>query len=60
MQLGPRGLPVAGVARVVRVHDDGQRALSFIEIDEGDRERLIRYVFECMRTARAKTRGDWF
>ena len=60
MQLGPRELLVAGVARVVRVHDDGQRALSFIEIDEGDRDRLIRYVFECMRTARAKTRGDWF
>jgi hypothetical protein len=50
--------PVQGVARVVRVDPDSRRAVSFEEIDEGDRQRLIRFVFECMRTARAKTRGD--
>jgi c-di-GMP-binding flagellar brake protein YcgR len=30
----------------------------FDQIAEHDRQRLIRFVFECMRTARARTRGD--
>jgi hypothetical protein len=51
--------PIEGVARVVRVRDDGKRALVFEQIVELDRQRLIRFVFECMRTARARTRGDW-
>jgi PilZ domain len=50
---------VEGVARVVRVREDGQRALMFEQISEYDRQRLIRFVFECMRNARARTRGDW-
>ena len=40
------------------VRDDGKRALVFEALDEEDRQRLIRFVFECMRTARARTRGD--
>lgn len=59
MALGHGELPIAGTARVVRIRDDGKRALVFEEIDEDDRQRLIRFVFECMRTARARTRGDW-
>ena len=51
-------LPIEGVARVVRVREDGKRALMFEQIEEHDRQRLIRFVFECMRTARARTRGD--
>lgn len=51
--------PIAGTARVVRIGVDEKRALVFEQIDEQDRQRLIRFVFECMRTARAKTRGDW-
>jgi hypothetical protein len=51
--------PVEGVARVVRASEDGKRALMFEEISEHDRQRLIRFVFECMRNARARTRGDW-
>lgn len=51
--------PVEGVARVVRIGEDGRRALMFEEISEHDRQRLIRFVFECMRNARARTRGDW-
>jgi c-di-GMP-binding flagellar brake protein YcgR len=58
MTLGHGETPIAGMARVVRVRDDGRRALTFEQIDERDRQRLIRYIFECMRTARAKTRGD--
>lgn len=47
-----------GVARVVRVDSNGRRGLRFESINEDDRQRLIRYVFELMRAARAKTRGD--
>lgn len=50
-------LPVEGIARVVRIREDGKRALMFEQIAEHDRQRLIRFVFECMRTARARTRG---
>jgi PilZ domain len=51
-------LPIEGIARVVRIREDGKRALIFEQIADHDRQRLIRYVFECMRTARARTRGD--
>jgi len=51
-------LPIEGIARVVRIREDGKRALMFEQIGEHDRQRLIRFVFECMRTARARTRGD--
>jgi hypothetical protein len=59
MQLGGQQSPIEGLARVVRATEDGKRALVFEMIDERDRQRLIRFVFACMRTARAKTRGDW-
>lgn len=59
MALGQTDEPIEGLARVVRIRDDGKRALVFEALDEGDRQRLIRFVFECMRTARARTRGDW-
>ena len=52
-------LPIEGVARVIRIREDGKRALIFEQIAEHDRQRLIRFVFQCMRTARARTRGDW-
>ena len=52
-------LPIEGIARVVRIREDGKRALMFEQIADHDRQRLIRFVFECMRTARARTRGDW-
>lgn len=58
LSLGDRQVPVHGTARVVRSREDGKRALVFEEIAEEDRQRLIRFVFECMRTARARTRGD--
>jgi hypothetical protein len=58
MQIRPEQPPIRGVARVVRVHDDGKRALAFDRIGEADRQRLIGFVFECMRIVQAKTRGD--
>jgi hypothetical protein len=51
--------PIGGQARVVRVREDGKRALAFKHLSDPDRQRLIRFVFECMRTARARTRADW-
>ena len=50
---------IAGVARVVRITDGDRRALVFEQIDEADRQRLIRFVFDLMRNARARTRGDF-
>jgi hypothetical protein len=57
--LGDGHAAVQGDARVVRVREDGTRAVVFEQIDEDDRQRLIRFVFECMRRARARTRGDF-
>jgi hypothetical protein len=59
MALGDGQAPVQGDARVVRIREDGKRAVVFEQIDDHDRQRLIRFVFECMRTARARTRGDF-
>ena len=50
--------PIEGSGRVVRISDDGELALVFEQISTIERQRLIRFVFECMRAARAKTRGD--
>lgn len=58
VSFGDHETPAEGVARVVRIDENGRRGLRFEMIDEDDRQRLIRYVFELMRAARAKTRGD--
>jgi hypothetical protein len=57
--LGDDRPAIEGLARVVRISEDEKRALVFERIGEHDRQRLIRFVFECMRTARARTRGDF-
>lgn len=59
MRLDANSAPISGIARVVRIREDGKRALMFEQIDEGDRQRLIRFVFGLLRAARAKTRGDF-
>jgi hypothetical protein len=58
VRFGESESPAEGVARVVRIDGNGRRGLRFEAIDEEDRQRLIRYVFEIMRATRAKTRGD--
>ncbi|MGO9959440.1 MAG: flagellar brake protein [Solirubrobacteraceae bacterium] len=50
---------IEGIARVVRVAEDGKRALAFDRIGESDRERLVAFVFKCMRSAAARTRDGW-
>jgi PilZ domain len=47
---------IKGRARVVRVGGDGQRALVFEQISKQDRERLIHFIFDRQRKARAQTR----
>lgn len=58
LALGSGRAPVRGVARLVRHEPGGRGAFSFQEITERDRQRLIGFVFERLRNARAKTRGD--
>jgi PilZ domain len=49
--------PIKGRARVVRCAGDGQRAIVFEQISRRDRDRLIHFIFDRQREARAKTRG---
>jgi hypothetical protein len=49
--------PIKGRARVVRCAADGQRAIVFEQISRADRDRLIHFIFDRQREARAKTRG---
>jgi c-di-GMP-binding flagellar brake protein YcgR len=58
LALGGEREPVRGVACLVRHEPSGRGAFNFEEISERDRQRLIGFVFERMRNARAKTRGD--
>lgn len=44
LQLGPDEPSVAGRARVVRITEDGSRALAFEEVPVADHERLIEYI----------------
>jgi PilZ domain len=49
---------VSGIGRVVRTKDAGRAAVDFCAITHTDQERLIRFLFERQRVARAYTRGD--
>jgi hypothetical protein len=57
LHLEHEAAPVKGRARVVRCAADGQRAIVFEEISRQDRERLIHFIFDRQREARARTRG---
>jgi hypothetical protein len=52
----PDADPIEGVGRVVRVVENGHRAIEFESITPRDRQRLIRFVFERERRARQITR----
>jgi hypothetical protein len=49
---------VTGIGRVIRTKDPGRAAVDFCAISHTDQERLIRFLFERQRVARAYTRGD--
>ncbi|MGD0196457.1 MAG: PilZ domain-containing protein [Solirubrobacteraceae bacterium] len=53
MRLESGGEPIEGYARVVRVAGSGSPALTFDSIKPADRERLIHFIFDCERRARA-------
>lgn len=50
----PDGPQITGCGRVVRCDPNGQRAITFDAISDGDRRRLIRFVFERQRVERSK------
>lgn len=54
LHLGSEEAPVEGHGRVVRVAGDGRWALAFDEISQGDRQRLIHFIFARQRVALAK------
>ena len=49
LQLAPYEPPLQIVGRVVREFDDDFRALHFEHIQESDRERIVRFVFDRQR-----------
>lgn len=56
LELGGEEAPIEGCARVVRTDAHGQRGLVFEAISSTERQRLIHYIFDRQRAARAKTR----
>jgi len=51
---GASGSQIVGTGKVVRNDPGGKRAVSFESISEGDRRRLIKFLFECQREERRK------
>ena len=56
LELGDDEAPVEGMARVVRTDSAGHRGLVFEAISSVERQRLIHFIFDRQRAARAKTR----
>ena len=54
LNLGDGLDPINGRGRIVRVEGSGRRALMYDEISQGDRQRLIHFIFERQRSALAK------
>jgi c-di-GMP-binding flagellar brake protein YcgR len=52
LRLAPYDPPLAIDARVVRVFDEQFRAVHFELIEEADRERIVRFVFDRQRLER--------
>ena len=49
--------PIQAIGVVVRADGESRRGISFKEISEGDRRRLVRFVFEVMREERQSRRN---
>lgn len=56
LELGPGEPPLDGMACVVRELPDGRRGVVFEGISPTERQRLIHFIFDRQRVARAKTR----
>jgi PilZ domain len=48
--------PIEGSGLVARIADQGQRGIAIEELDREARQRLVRFIFECERIARQRTR----
>jgi hypothetical protein len=48
------GSPITGSGTVVRTDSQGHRAIRFDRIGEGDRRRLVRFIFDCQRAERRR------
>ena len=46
--------PIIGSGRVVRIDSKGRRGVTFTEITDGDRRRLVRYIFDVQRAERRR------
>ena len=49
--------PIQAIGVVVRADGESRRGISFKEISDGDRRRLVRFVFEVMREQRQSRRN---
>ena len=58
LSIEPGGHPITGRGKVVRIDDQGRRAITFTEITAGDRRRLVRFIFECQRAERRRGLTD--
>ena len=56
LRLARDGVPIEGHGRVVRVDAQGRRAIAFEGISDGDRDRVIGFIFERERAARKADR----
>lgn len=54
LTITPGVTPIAGTGRVVRIDASGRRAVSFEDISDLDRRRLVRFIFECQRAERRR------
>ncbi len=54
LNLGDGTDPISGRGRIIRVEGSGRRALEYDQISQGDRQRLIHFIFERQRNALAK------
>ncbi len=46
--------PITGVGKVVRIDAKGRRGVCFSDISEGDRRRLVRFIFDLQRAERRR------
>jgi hypothetical protein len=51
LELSAEEAPIEGHGRVIRVEGEGQPVVVFDQVSAGDRQRLIRFVFERQRSA---------
>lgn len=58
LAIKPRETPVTGTGKVVRIDSMGRRAIAFEQISDGDRGRLVHFIFECQRSERRLGLGE--